>query len=337
MELNEPLLNFWREFGDWGFILVLWGVIGEVVAAAIVGLINKRNPDDKPEHIKRWEDRLSRYEVLAGWILIIGLGMEYQGHKNETFILDADNAVLYESGKSAEERAGNANLAAQKASKDAETAKLQTAEIGITNALLSLRIEELYSTNLVRAKEVLEIANKLKEAMQIAIDARESVGDSNTVARLNETKATLTKAEGIAVETARAQEQVTRLGGKTDRGFTPEQFAYGTNFLSRFSNTKINMNTLFGDGECSNFREKLFGLLKSAGWEPHIGGIEGITSRTGDPLPKGFEIAVFNKDDLRAAAALSTFLDGCGLKSFLDAKNMKEGSESGLGSFVWRQ
>ena len=108
MELNEPLLNFWREVGDWGFILVLGGVIGEVLAAAIVGIINKRHSAEKPESILRWEDRLSRYEVLAGWILIIGLGMEYQGHKKETFILDADNAALYESGKSSEERAGNA-------------------------------------------------------------------------------------------------------------------------------------------------------------------------------------------------------------------------------------
>jgi hypothetical protein len=31
--LNDPLLNLWRSYGDWGFKLVILGVIGEVLAA----------------------------------------------------------------------------------------------------------------------------------------------------------------------------------------------------------------------------------------------------------------------------------------------------------------
>ena len=32
---DESLLAFWRDFGDWGFKLVILGVAGEVLAAVI--------------------------------------------------------------------------------------------------------------------------------------------------------------------------------------------------------------------------------------------------------------------------------------------------------------
>ena len=315
-ELDSSLLKHWEFVADLGTWLVIIGVAGEGIEIALKILEHRCSNIRFLDWFKKHEFSIEVWGAIFWLMVVVGLLMELKGSHKSKEITDKENTRLTSLAAETSIRAGNAE-------KEAGESKLLAAQIG--------------TTNLVLAKEVLEIAKKLQETTQIAIDARESVGDSNTVARLNETKATLSKAEVIAIETAKAQEQVTRRGGKIDRGFTPEQFAYGTNFLSRFSNTRINMNTLFGDGECSDFREKLFSLLKSAGWEPHIGSSEGIISKTGEPLPRGFEIGVYNKDNLAAAAALSTFLDGCGIKSFLDAKNMKEGLDGGIGSFVWGQ
>lgn len=109
--LSEPLLIFWRAFGDWGFILVIVGVLGEVLAAAGETVLEKFSSD----LLDKWRPRLKRYEIIAGWILIIGLAMEYEGHKNETVILDSDNAKLY--------------FKAEQAGKDAADARLETVKI----------------------------------------------------------------------------------------------------------------------------------------------------------------------------------------------------------------
>ena len=77
--LNDPLLVFWRSLGDWGLIIVIVAVALEVGVAAI-GLILEKWWKDKFE---KWEPCLKRYEVMAGWILVIGLAMEYWGHKRK--------------------------------------------------------------------------------------------------------------------------------------------------------------------------------------------------------------------------------------------------------------
>lgn len=106
----EPLVRFWRSFGDWGFILVLAGVVGEVLTAVIDSTLERKH---SPAH-RTWEPRLKRYEVVAGWILIIGLAMEYQGHKNETVLLDLNNSLLGQDASQAIERASTANKEAQR-------------------------------------------------------------------------------------------------------------------------------------------------------------------------------------------------------------------------------
>jgi hypothetical protein len=137
---NEPLLIFWRAFGDWGFILVIVGVLGEVLAAAVETVWEKCSL----KNLDKWKSRLKRYEIIAGWILIIGLAMEYNGHKYETQILDSDNAKL--------------GLKAEQAGVDAATARLLAAQIETTNA-------QLTATNLELEKQVVELQLKLQPRM----------------------------------------------------------------------------------------------------------------------------------------------------------------------------
>jgi len=51
---EHPLLESWRSFGDWGFKLVILGVIGEVVAA-LVDFVSERSFQEW--HV-RWKPRL---------------------------------------------------------------------------------------------------------------------------------------------------------------------------------------------------------------------------------------------------------------------------------------
>jgi hypothetical protein len=85
--------------------------------------------------------RLRCLGLADGWILVIGLAMEYWGHRGETGILDSNNAALYDDAKQAE--------------KDAGGLKLIAARMGVTNSQLSLRIEELRQQNdALEAKQI---------------------------------------------------------------------------------------------------------------------------------------------------------------------------------------
>lgn len=105
MDSDDPLLLFWRTFGNWGFSLVILGVLGEVVFESM----EERLKAWKVKKLAKWKARLKRYTTLSGWILIIGLGMEFEGHKCETAILDNDNASLYGRSKLVEREAAQAN------------------------------------------------------------------------------------------------------------------------------------------------------------------------------------------------------------------------------------
>src|ERR1039457_2020650 len=89
----NPLLEFWRSFGDWGFILVILGCIGEVIA----GAVNKFTP----KHFDKYKSHWEVFEIAAGAVLVIGLAMEYHGHKKETNILDSENSASYLEAKQA--------------------------------------------------------------------------------------------------------------------------------------------------------------------------------------------------------------------------------------------
>jgi hypothetical protein len=88
----DPSLFSARLVGDWGFKLVIFGVIGEVVAA-ICDFISEKLFKDF--HTK-WKGAMRLGELVAGAVLIFGLSLEYKGHKSETNILDANNAMLYD-------------------------------------------------------------------------------------------------------------------------------------------------------------------------------------------------------------------------------------------------
>jgi hypothetical protein len=120
---NDLLLVSWRSFGDWGFKLVIIGVIGEVLAA-IVEFISEKFFQ---KFFEKWKPRLRLIEIISVGVLIFGLAMEYKGHKEETHILDLDNATLNAKAGDAIERAAN---------------------IESNNVALSLKVEELRSANI---------------------------------------------------------------------------------------------------------------------------------------------------------------------------------------------
>src|SRR5579862_7358167 len=102
--IEDPLLKFWRCFGECGFALVIIGVIGEVIAAGILQTW-EHNRKDYENLSGKWKYTLEILERVSGAVLIVGLVMEYHGHQKETYILDADNAKLYETGREAEKKA----------------------------------------------------------------------------------------------------------------------------------------------------------------------------------------------------------------------------------------
>jgi hypothetical protein len=140
--LNDPLLMFWRLFGDWGFALVIGGVIGEVVFASIEERLGQHEEVISPG-TKKWKDRLKRYETLAGWVLIIGLAMEFGGHIRETTILDSSNVTLYGDAKRAERQAGRAYERAAKFDSDRVTVEKEAEQIRQTNFILQVKLLEL--------------------------------------------------------------------------------------------------------------------------------------------------------------------------------------------------
>jgi len=129
---SDPLLNFWRAFGDWGLIVVILAVFLEVAAAATASVLAKL----KIENLEKWESRLKRYEVIAGWILVIGLAMEYKGHKEETSILDASNMQLISETNEAETNSAASLAQAAKAEKEAAEANERAVLIESNNLVL---------------------------------------------------------------------------------------------------------------------------------------------------------------------------------------------------------
>ncbi len=95
---NDPVLTAWRSYGDWGFKIVILGVIGEVIAAGVDFIAEKCCRTWN----KKWKRSLRLAELMSGAILVCGLAMEYRGHKRETQILDSYNAQSYERANDAE-------------------------------------------------------------------------------------------------------------------------------------------------------------------------------------------------------------------------------------------
>jgi hypothetical protein len=124
--LDSSSLKFWEVVGLWGFIFVWVGVAGEGVEIFI-----------KLFQRKLYERKKFCLDVIGAvfWIvLVIGLAVEFLGNVKAMRIADSINSRLDAEAGQARQNAGAAiELAAQ---------------IGTTNAQLSLRVEELRSANL---------------------------------------------------------------------------------------------------------------------------------------------------------------------------------------------
>jgi hypothetical protein len=133
---DSPLLNFWRAFGDWGFIFVIVGVLGEVCAAAIL-----QNWEEKRSDLEwgKWGKRMKAAERLSGAILIIGLAAEFKGHKRETAILDSANARLQTLAEQADEDAQKFRLKAAELEK--ELAGVDPLNLPVSSASATVRLQ----------------------------------------------------------------------------------------------------------------------------------------------------------------------------------------------------
>ncbi len=136
--LNDPLLNFWRSYGDWGFNLVILGVAGEVLAV-IADFVSEKCC--KKWH-KKWKRRLRLIEIISGAVLILGLAMEYRGHKYETQILDSYNAKSYLEAKQAE---------------------LQIAELNSNNLVLAKQLNETKMQQASAEARLIELQTNLSK------------------------------------------------------------------------------------------------------------------------------------------------------------------------------
>src|SRR6266480_308490 len=140
--ISDQLLNSARSLGDWGISLVIFGVIVEVVAGIVDGLSDRYFPQ---WHIK-WKGLLKVIEFVGGGILILGLAMEFRGHKNETAILDKDalrsNEKLKQAIRESGEATVTAGLANERAtSNDVEVARLTRINLELEREVVALKIK----------------------------------------------------------------------------------------------------------------------------------------------------------------------------------------------------
>ena len=137
--LAASSLKFWESFSEFGFILVIIGVVGEVSELA-VKWVERRRGRSIPKKEIRW---LLPVETLFFAVLVVGLSMEFLGSHNATRIADAENARLSEIGDKAKEAASQANQAAEKAKADRASIELQVERFRQTNLVLQTKALEL--------------------------------------------------------------------------------------------------------------------------------------------------------------------------------------------------
>jgi hypothetical protein len=85
--------------------------------------------------------------------------------------------------------------------------------------------------------------------------------------------------------------------------------AYGTNLLSKFGGTQVDIVATSDDGNASIFGDELGAFLKDATWN-FTGTSKGFFSGT---MKTGVVIRLSRKEDIRAAVTLETFLNDSGI------------------------
>ncbi|TAK95475.1 MAG: hypothetical protein EPO07_15435 [Verrucomicrobia bacterium] len=116
--LDSSSLKFWQIFSEWGFWLVIVGVVGESVELASKWIIRCRQ---KPLS-KRLNRMLLPVESLFWVMLCVGLAMEFLGSHNAMQIADRENARL-------NDEAGQARVEAEKANERAARLELARTEL----------------------------------------------------------------------------------------------------------------------------------------------------------------------------------------------------------------
>jgi len=101
--LDSSWLKFWEFVSEFGFIMVIVGVVGEGTELVVKWIERRKGKATAPTKV-RW---LLPVETLSFAILVVGLGMEFLGSHNAMRIADAQNVRLNGLASAANERAAN--------------------------------------------------------------------------------------------------------------------------------------------------------------------------------------------------------------------------------------
>ncbi len=143
--LDSSWLKFWEFVSEFGFIMVIVGVVGEGTELVVEWVERRKGKATAPKK-PGW---LLPVETFSFAILVVGLAMEFLGSHNAMRIADAENAKL--------------NLEAKQAGKNAaasyENAAVAKREAGEAND----RAANTESNNLVLQAKVLELEANAKD------------------------------------------------------------------------------------------------------------------------------------------------------------------------------
>ena len=106
---DSDLLKYWQSYSEWGFRLVIMGVVGESIDLIAKWLARCRKQPVR-ESVEKW--LLLPLETVFWIILCVGLAMEFPGGNEAMLISNRINAVL-------EDKAAAANLEAKRAGTNA--------------------------------------------------------------------------------------------------------------------------------------------------------------------------------------------------------------------------
>jgi len=268
-------LKIWGMFAAIGFVLVIIGVIIEGV-----------------EHFKKFprkeQARKLQIEKIGWFIVVVGLAMEFLGDNAAKRISDREAARL-------NKEAGDARVTAGNAEKEAGQANAFAARFNERAAMLESTNAQLVATNLLLANEVLTLAQQMQETANTANETRNLLGDSNTTARLNETKFTLAEASKVAadVRSIVINSNLSEIKlASPDRIITREQSEKFIKLLENIprGSVVVYINGNSG-GEVQNYAEQIREMIGSAGYD--VGKMCAM-GWGGGQIPKGVFIVVKN-------------------------------------------
>lgn len=137
--LDLSSLTFWEFVSEFGFVMVIVGVVGEAVEL-VVKWIGRHRGKELPKKETKW---LLPFETLFFAILVIGLATEFLGSHKAMRIANRLNAELHTKAEQASKDAGEANERAGKAHERAANAERITEELRSANLMLRSNVAVL--------------------------------------------------------------------------------------------------------------------------------------------------------------------------------------------------